>query len=140
MMPLPSEPLTSGLSIQSDGQLLVRDARENLFNDVPGVLADLAVAALKPQSRYSAETPCGPPAWSDAIYDRRRAYVLCNLDKAVPPIAQEMMIKHSGVQWDVETFNTGHAPFLSQPKRLSAWTIAELAKFQGAWNDVVAAS
>ena len=115
--------------IQNDGQLGVQNGKDVFFNDVPEPLSDLAAAELKNQSRHSAETPCGPPAWSDAVYNGRRAYVTCTLDKAIPPAAQEVMIQQSGVHWDVETFDTGHAPFLSQPKKLSDWTVNEISKF-----------
>lgn len=40
------------------------------------------------------------------------------------------MIQQSGVQWDVEEFDTGHAPFLSPPQRLGAWTINEISMFE----------
>lgn len=106
-------------------------ARNRPFtSDVPELLSDLAVAELKNQSRYSAETPCGPPAWSDAVFDGRRAYAHTTLDNAIPPAGQEFMIQQSGVQWDVEEFDTGHAPFLSQPQRFSAWTINEISMFE----------
>ena len=39
------------------------------------------------------------------------------------------MIQQSGVQWDVERFETGHAPFLSQPESLGQWTVAKIEGF-----------
>ena len=39
------------------------------------------------------------------------------------------MMQQSGVQWDVQAFDTGHSPFLSQPDELTAWTINEVSKF-----------
>lgn len=110
----------------------VSNAAENFFNGVPKPLSSIAVGELRNQSRYSAITPCGPPAWSDAVYDGRRAYVLTTLDKAIPPVAQEFMLQQSEAHWDVIPFDTGHAPFMSQPKHLSTWTIAEIAKFDTA--------
>lgn len=74
-------------------------------------------------------TPCGAPALSDTFYTGRRAYVLCTLDNAIPPLAQEAMIVQSDVKWDVQAFDTGHSPFLSQPDRLTLWTISEVSKF-----------
>lgn len=125
--------------MQNDGQLSVRDAAEIFYNDVPTGLRNAAVAELLPQARRSAETVCGAPAWADAIFDGRRAYVLCALDKAIPMAGQNHMIQQSGVEWDLKTLYTGHAPFLSRPEELSAWTIAEVLKFQGLQGpDVVA--
>ncbi|KAL8732135.1 MAG: hypothetical protein Q9181_004050 [Wetmoreana brouardii] len=120
----------------SDGQLGVRNAKEVFYNGVPDALADFAVRHLKLQARASAETLCGPPAWADAAYNGRRAFVLCTLDNAIPLAAQEAMIQQSGVQWDLVSFKTGHAPFLSQPKELSTWTIAEISKFNAIDNTV----
>ena len=57
--------------------------------------------------------------------------MLCTLDNAIPPFVQELMMKQSGVQWDVQAFDTGHSPFLSQPEELTAWTIGEISKFRG---------
>lgn len=42
------------------------------------------------------------------------------------------MLQQSEVHWDTVAFDTGHAPFLSQPEHLSTWTIAEIAKFGAA--------
>lgn len=121
--------LTSTYNFQDDDQLGVQNAKEVFFNDVPQKLANLAVKNLRLQSRHSAETPCGAPAWSDTFYDGRRAYVLCTQDLAIPPAAQESMMQQSGVKWDVVPFNAGHAPFLSQPEQLSSWTVNEISKF-----------
>lgn len=120
------------MTFPGNGQLGVRDAKDNFFNGVPEGLINTAVSELKDQARQSAVTECGPPAWSDKVYDGRRAYAFCELDKAIPPFAQDAMIKGSAVPWDVQNFETGHAPFLSQYKSLSAWTISEISKFQGA--------
>ena len=112
---------------------LVSEMRKRVFfNDVPEVLSKFAIAELKNQSRNSAETPCGSPAWSEPAYNHRLAYVRCSLDNAIPSAAQDFMIQQSRVYWDIETFNRGHSPFLSQPKQLSDWTVAEITKFQTA--------
>ncbi|KAG6999258.1 hypothetical protein G7Y79_00036g072140 [Physcia stellaris] len=79
----------------SDGQLGVRNGNEMFYNDVTGPLADFAVAELRNQSRRTAETPCGPPAWSDWVYDARRAFVHCTLDNAIPLAAQDAMLQQS---------------------------------------------
>lgn len=124
--------------MQGDGQLGVKGAGEIFYNDVPAQLSNLAVTELEHQARRSAETACGAPAWADAVFDGRRAYALCTLDKAIPLAGQNFMIQQSGVHWDVQSFNAGHVPFLSQPEALSAWTIAEISKFQGGGRDILA--
>ena len=44
-------------------------------------------------------------------------------------------MRQSGVQWDVQAFDTGHSPFLSQPDKLTAWTINEVSKFRATDTD-----
>lgn len=63
-------------------------------------------------------SPSPPPAWPDSVHNGRRAYIRTLEDKTIPSIAQEMMIKYSGVKWVVKVLNTSHSPFLSQPKQL----------------------
>lgn len=101
-----------------------------MYNDVPEALAKVAIAELRNQSRHSAETPCGPPAWADDAYDNRRAYAHTTLDNAIVPAAQDAMLQQTGVQWTVQNFATSHSPFLSQPKQLTTWTIDVIAGFQ----------
>ena len=48
---------------------------------------------------------------------------------AIPPMGQDFMLQQSGVSWEIQTFDTGHAPFLSQPRGLSAWTDSQIARF-----------
>ena len=118
--------------IQNDGQLGVQGAKDVFFHDVPEPLSSESVTELRNQSRNSAETPCGAPAWSDAVFNGRRAFVMCTLDRAIPPAAQQALIDQSGVQWDIVKFQTGHTPFLSEPKKLSDWTVNEISKFEAA--------
>lgn len=70
------------------------------------------------------------PAWADAAYVGRRAFAFCSLDNAIPPAAQTALIQQSEVPRDVETFASGHAPVLSVPRELSAWTVQKISKFQ----------
>lgn len=107
----------------------VRDAKEWLFNGVPDRVSILVAAQLKNESRYAAETPCGSQAWADPAYDNRRSYARCALDKAIAPAAQDFMLQQSGVRWNVKDFQTGHAPFLSKPKELADWVVAEISRW-----------
>lgn len=115
----------------------MQNPEDIFYNDVTQVIAQLAIGELKNQSRNSLETPSGPPAWADSYYDGRRAYAHTLLDNGLPPIAQQIMLQQSGVQWDVQNFNTGHSPFLSEPQRLTAWIVEEILKFNpGNMNEI----
>ena len=108
----------------------MRNPEAVFYNDVPHPLSDEAAAELRNQSRHSAETLCGPPAWSEKAYTKRLAYVHTTLDRAIPFAAQQLLVNQSGVQWDIGTFVSGHAPFLSHPKELSLFTRKEITKFK----------
>ena len=100
------------------GTLHVSEPKPILFPDVPEPLASEAVSHLLTQSRSALVSPSPPPAWPDPVYDGRRAYIRTSKDDAIPPIAQEMMLKYSGVEWVVKELNTAHSPFLSHPEEL----------------------
>lgn len=115
--------------IQGDGQLGVSDAKDIFYGDVATPIADLAIAEIKNQSRASLFSASGSPAWQDAVFNNRRAYAHTLLDNGIPPFAQNLMLQASGVQWDIQNFNTSHSPFLSQPKELSQFMVTEMEKF-----------
>lgn len=100
------------------GNLNVSDPKEVFYADVPDPLASEAIAHLRPESMSALTSPSPPPAWPDSVHNGRRAYIRTLEDKTIPSIAQEMMIKYSGVEWVVKVLNTSHSPFLSQPKQL----------------------
>ncbi|KAL8765573.1 MAG: hypothetical protein Q9209_007404 [Squamulea sp. 1 TL-2023] len=112
-----------------NGQMSVRNAKAVFYNGVPDLLANQAVDNLRDQARRSANTPCGLPAWSNPYYNGRRAYVRCTFDNAIPLAAQNAMLQNSRVPWEVQDSATGHAPFLSRPRELAAWTDYQIAKF-----------
>ncbi|KAL8963663.1 MAG: hypothetical protein Q9193_000107 [Seirophora villosa] len=113
-----------------NGTLGVSNPKDVFFNGVPVSLANEAVDKLRTQARPTAFTPCGSPAWAEPFYDGRRAFARTSLDNAIPSFAQDAMLQASGVQWDVHTFEAGHAPFLSQPRQLSAWTKHQMQRFK----------
>ncbi|KAL8747120.1 MAG: hypothetical protein Q9190_000943 [Brigantiaea leucoxantha] len=115
-----------------NGQMGVKDAKEVFYNDVPDAIAIQAVNNLRDQARSTAFTPCGAPAWSDLYYNGRRAFARLTLDNVIPVQGQDAMLQASGVRWDVQTFTTGHVPFLSQPRQLASWTNRQIIKFQTA--------
>jgi hypothetical protein len=103
----------------------VENPREIFYKDVPENEAAIAIELLKLQSHASLSTRSPPPAWSDSVYDGRRSYFIALQDQAIPSFVQEMMIKGSGVDWNVKSFESGHSPFLSHPTELGNWVIEQ---------------
>lgn len=118
--------------IQDDGQIVTTNAKDIFYGDVPGPVADQAVAMLQLQSRLSFETKCPPTAWPQAIYNGRRSYLLCTEDQAIPFIGQQMMLKYSGVEWNTTEFKTSHSPFLSRPQETADWLEEQVGIFVAA--------
>lgn len=56
-------------------------------------------------------------------------YLYCTDDQASPLEYQEMMVKGTGLQFDTESCNAGHSPFLSQPE-----TILDIIKKMTVWE------
>ena len=114
---------------ESDGQISVLDPKSIFYADVPSPDDELAISQLKKQSILSFATTSPKPAWVDPFYDGRRSYFSTLQDAAIPPIAQEMMLKGSGVEWNVKSFDSSHSPFLSHPEELSAWIVDQARAF-----------
>ena len=76
-------------------------------------------ARMLPHSIVALSTPSGPPAWGESTFDGRRAYVRTLGDQTNPVVLQDGWVRDSGVEWEVETLEAGHCPFISQPERLS---------------------
>ncbi len=122
--------------MQPNGQLYVNGAEDILYNDIPPNLAKIATGLLLPQSEQSLRSKAIPPAWALKYYDNRRAYVNTLLDKALLPDVQETLLRGTGVKWEVQPFFTGHSPFLSQPRALSAYIHSMVLKFRGLDSDL----
>jgi pimeloyl-ACP methyl ester carboxylesterase len=99
------------------------DAAADLFyGDCSAEEAARAVAQLVAE-------PTGPATGTITTTAERwgsvpRAYVRCDLDRAVSPIEQDRMVAEVGVDVVVE-LPTSHSPFLSQPDLLAA-TLVDL--------------
>ena len=83
-------------------------AEEVLFGDCSGEQARDAAARLVPQSLTALATPQTAAAWRALP----SSYLICDLDRAVPPAAQEAMSARAGT---VEHVHSSHSPFLSHP-------------------------
>jgi pimeloyl-ACP methyl ester carboxylesterase len=85
---------------------------EVFYNDVEPAMAEEAVKRLRLFSEDTCHCPVTYAAWKEIESN----YLVCELDKAVPPEAEEAMANLSGGKWKrVEKIKAGHSPFLSRP-------------------------
>lgn len=112
---------TPGLLQQEEtGYLDVSDPAAVFYNDVSKPSSAEACAGLRPHSMNALMSPSPPSAWADPEYAGRRAYIRCAQDRAIPVLAQDLMVQQSGVEWVVKGLDTSHSPFLSRPAELAA--------------------
>lgn len=114
---------TSSAVQEVTGQLNIKDPISVMCQDVSAPLALQTVAAMRPQSMNALMSPSPAPAWAEAAYTGRCAYVRCTQDAAIFVSAQDLMLKMSGVDWIIHTMDTGHSPFLSCPAELANFLI-----------------
>ncbi len=89
---------------------------DTFYADVPTVLAQDAVARLRPQSGLVGQNLQVGAGWRDIP----STYIVCEQDKAIPPAAQEEMAKHAT---DIRRIDASHSPFLSRPAELAAMLV-----------------
>ncbi|KAI1361863.1 alpha/beta-hydrolase [Xylaria arbuscula] len=101
----------------SQGLALIEPAMEILYNDCePDAELD---KFMRPHALRAFETKPPASAWKDEGFSGRRLYIRTVKDQCNPAILQDLWIEKSGVEWDVVSFETGHMPFVSQPKALA---------------------
>lgn len=110
-------------------QLNASDPKNVFYNDVNDEVAKVAISQLKLQAEPALSSPSGPPAWPDSVYDGKRAYIQTALDNTIPFVAQDAMVTYSRVEWDITKLNTGHSPFLSQPKAVADFVVDRLKAY-----------
>lgn len=89
------------------------------YADVLDPLANEVSNLIRPQSMISFNTASGPVYYTDEGYDDRRVYIRTKLDQALPPLAQDLFMANSGVNWHEKELNSSHSPFLSEPTALA---------------------
>lgn len=114
---------------EETGQLDVENPTEVFYHDVPSGKASAAVDNLKIHSQAALSSPSPPSAWGSEVYNNRRGYIRATDDRTILPIAQEMMVKFSGVEWNIREINTGHSPFLTRPQELADIVFDMIATF-----------
>ncbi|KAF2791431.1 alpha/beta-hydrolase [Melanomma pulvis-pyrius CBS 109.77] len=110
-------------------QLTVSNPKDVFYNDVNDALAKAAISQILPQSEPALSSPSGPPAWPDAVYNQKRAYIQTLLDHTIPFAAQDAMVTYSGVTWDTIQLNSSHSPFLSHTKEVADYIIGRAKNY-----------
>ncbi len=114
----PSQPLKGGLEIGHDGaafRFKEDTARRLVYHDCPPEAVEFALAHVGWQPMAPQTTPV---AFTGKGAHLPRDYVLCTEDRTIEPAHQRQM--SAGFAADrVHEINTGHCPFLSDPKGLA---------------------
>ena len=83
--------------------------------DVTPAIAQAFISQILPHALLAFKSPAPKPAWSEAGFDGRLAYLACTEDRAIPKFAQEAMMHGTGKKWIVKELECSHsAPFLSK--------------------------
>jgi pimeloyl-ACP methyl ester carboxylesterase len=99
--------------VAADQTRLTAGTPENIFyNTCTPEVAAAAVKELRTQSLPAFNQPLKNVAWKEIP----SAYIICELDNAIPLFAQEAM---SGRATEVVRIHTDHSPFLSAPDELA---------------------
>jgi len=85
---------------------------ETLYNDLPEEEANKWSAKIQ----YQASGCFASEQTYAAFKHIPSTYILCELDRAIPPQMQEAMTTQPGANFNVVRLNASHSPFLSMPK------------------------
>ncbi|KAI0846128.1 alpha/beta-hydrolase [Daldinia vernicosa] len=113
----------------SEGLALIEPAMDILYNDCDPALASELDKYMKPHALMAFDIKATAPAWADKGFDGRRAYVRTMKDCCNPSWLQDLWLEKSKVKWEVVDFQTGHMPFVSQPKALAEQIVKFINEF-----------
>ena len=111
------------------------DPKKIFYADVSDTLGTEAANQIYPQSLLSFNSPSGPVCYQDPAYNGRRVYMHTKEDQALPPLAQDMFVKDSGVMWKILKLDTGHSPFLSEPVHVAGIVDENTKDFLASFNN-----
>lgn len=84
-------------------------------DDVDSALVEDIEKHLRPHSMLAARSPQPHPAWADAAFKGRLAFIVLTEDQAIPKEGQYGMMAATGQQWIVKEMVCSHcAPFLNR--------------------------
>jgi pimeloyl-ACP methyl ester carboxylesterase len=105
-----------------EGYMDALRAEETFYSDLAPAEAAAFTSRLTHQSLASGAQPLTDAAWKHVPC----SYVVCDLDAALPPPAQEAMALRAG---RARHLAAGHSPFASRPAELAAIIRADAAAF-----------
>lgn len=94
------------------GTFDLTNAREVFYHDVPQELARRAIEQMGPQPLVIFETPV---CLGDAVLPPQE-FVICTLDRAIPPPLQRLMAERSPAR--IHELESGHSPNYSMPEKV----------------------
>lgn len=102
--------------VEDDEMVVHASTPEKIFyNDLDEKTAAKWVSALKPFSYKTFSSKVTYAGWRDVP----STYLFCEKDQAIPLEAQKGMVQGSGVNFDSETLDASHSPFLSMPEKVA---------------------
>ncbi|KAF3021636.1 hypothetical protein E8E14_014132 [Neopestalotiopsis sp. 37M] len=113
----------------SKGLAVIEPAMDVLYNDLDPSLEPELAPNMQPHALHAFESKPSAPAWADAAFDGRRAYIRTLDDNCNPYFLQNIWLEKSKVQWDVVDFKSGHMPFESRPEALAEEIVKFVDKF-----------
>jgi hypothetical protein len=91
---------------------------ETLYGDVDAQRKREMEAAMLPHALAAFETPATAPAWKEAAFDGRRAYIRALEDQCNPLFIQDLWLEKTGVVWETVDMRSSHCPFISRPQEV----------------------
>ncbi|KUJ22607.1 alpha/beta-hydrolase [Mollisia scopiformis] len=114
--------------VDDDGNLIHKgDPRDIFYHDVDPKEADEWTAKLKSQSLASFTTKTTSAAWKKIPAE----YLVCENDRAVPAVFQDIMIgkmKEAGADVSTTRLSTAHSPYLNKPDAVADFLKTSFAK------------
>ena len=97
------------------GLTLPENPINNFSADVTPAVAQACLSQILPHALLAFKSTAPKPAWADAGFDGRLAYLVCTEDRAIVQVAQHAMMQGIGKTWIVKEVEGSHtAPFLDK--------------------------
>ncbi|PSN71562.1 prolyl aminopeptidase-like protein [Corynespora cassiicola Philippines] len=116
----------------SKGLAVIDPVMDTLYNDARLELEPKMQEGMIPHALAAFETPSTKPAWAEAEFDGRRAYIRTIYDHTIPVSVQDMWVEKTGVDWEVKDMKSGHCPFITRPDETASVCLELFAK----WNNL----
>ncbi|KAL9115159.1 MAG: hypothetical protein Q9227_000953 [Pyrenula ochraceoflavens] len=114
----------------SPGVAIAEPVLETLYNDCDPSLRPELEAAMTPHGYLCLDTKVSAPCWAEDGFSGTLAYVRTMQDQVNPVFIQDMCMANTQVHWEVESMDTSHGPFISQPGELAKHVVQFAEKFQ----------